>query len=91
MYVIGSEQNNLDVLFCLIIILILFFIGEYYYRLNDQGIDTGYPRVISWDWGNIEGPIDAALTWPNGWTFIFKVQLHLFDVNLLAIYIKVCE
>ncbi|XP_052216303.1 matrix metalloproteinase-16-like isoform X2 [Dreissena polymorpha] len=48
------------------------FKGEYYYRLNHQGIDSGYPRMIEWDWGTVKGPIDAALTWPNGWTFIFK-------------------
>jgi len=47
--------------------------GEFYYRLNDHGIERGYPRAIEGDWGTVTGPIDAVLTWPNGWTFIFKV------------------
>lgn len=62
------------------------FQGEYYYRLNENGIDTGYPRAISWDWGQIEGPIDAALTWPNGWTFIFKGNQYWKFHNLQVIY-----
>ncbi|XP_045201325.2 matrix metalloproteinase-24-like [Mercenaria mercenaria] len=62
------------------------FQGEYYYRLDEQGIDTGYPRAIQWDWGSIEGPIDAALTWPNGWTFIFKGSHYWKFHNLQLIY-----
>lgn len=62
------------------------FQGEYYYRLNEHGVDTGYPRVISWDWGQIEGPVDAALTWPNGWTFIFKGSRYWKFHNLQHIY-----
>ena len=52
----------------------IYISGDHYYRLSDGGFDTGYPRPIHWDWGDIETPIDAALTWPNGWTFIFKVN-----------------
>ena len=70
MYIISGELCiYLDMCSCLHV----YISGEYYYRLNHQGIDSGYPRMIEWDWGTVKGPIDAALTWPNGWTFIFKV------------------
>ncbi|WAR28456.1 MMP14-like protein [Mya arenaria] len=62
------------------------FKGEYYYRLSNQGIDTGYPRKIEWDWGAIQGPIDSALTWPNGWTFIFKGSYYWKFHNLSLKY-----
>lgn len=37
------------------------FSGDYYYRLNDYGVDRGYPRKISDGWRGLEGNIDAAL------------------------------
>ncbi|XP_014770461.1 matrix metalloproteinase-14 [Octopus bimaculoides] len=46
--------------------------GDKYYRLSGTGIDVGYPRKIEWDWFGVTGPIDAALTWDNSYTFIFK-------------------
>ncbi|KAK3586496.1 hypothetical protein CHS0354_033519 [Potamilus streckersoni] len=62
------------------------FAGRHYYRLNENGIDPGYPREIAWDWEKVVGPIDAALTWPNGWTFIFKESVYWKFHNMRLIY-----
>ncbi|XP_064614904.1 matrix metalloproteinase-14-like isoform X2 [Liolophura sinensis] len=48
------------------------FAGRNYYRLNNEGVDPGYPRRISWDWKGVEGPIDAAITLLEGRTYLFK-------------------
>lgn len=47
--------------------------GKYYYVLRDDGVDNQVPRDIDADWG-IRDPIDAALTYKNGITYIFKVH-----------------
>jgi hypothetical protein len=54
-------------------IVYIFSIGNHHYRVTRYGIDRGYPRRISWDFRGVSGPIDAAITWDNGYTFIFKV------------------
>ena len=56
--------------------------GTAYYRLNDYGIDEGYPRSLAEDW-DITGPIDCALHWDNGYTFIFKVHTARAHLHLL--------
>ncbi|GAU97338.1 hypothetical protein RvY_08657 [Ramazzottius varieornatus] len=48
------------------------FKGEWYYQLNDYGVEAGYPRKISKDWDGLPDNIDAALTWADGKTFFFK-------------------
>ncbi|XP_025079654.1 matrix metalloproteinase-14-like [Pomacea canaliculata] len=62
------------------------FKGADYYRLNDYGIDESYPRTIASDWGGIQGPIDSALHWDNGYTFIFKGDSYWKFYNLNLIY-----
>lgn len=63
------------------------FHGEDYYRLNDYGIDEGYPRKILTDW-EIEGPVDCALHWDNGYTFIFKGEFYWKFYNMNLIYFR---
>lgn len=65
--------------------------GKYYYKLNKKGIEAGYPREISSDWKGVKGPIDAALTWENGYTYIFKVQFEITSIYVMGyiyLYIK---
>ena len=52
------------------------FKGEWYYQLNDYGVEAGYPRKITKDWDGLPNNIDAALTWADGKTFFFKVSLQ---------------
>ncbi|XP_070212983.1 matrix metalloproteinase-16-like [Littorina saxatilis] len=63
------------------------FKGTEYYRLNDYGIDEGYPRSIAEDW-NLSGPIDCALHWDNGYTFIFKGDYYWKFYNQNLIYAR---
>lgn len=37
------------------------FSGNYYYVLNDVGIEPGYPQLITSRWPQISGSVDAAL------------------------------
>ncbi|CAK8672150.1 unnamed protein product [Clavelina lepadiformis] len=46
------------------------FLGQEFWRLNDQGADKGYPQKTASVW-NIRGKIDAALSY-NGYTDIFQ-------------------
>ncbi|XP_075535845.1 stromelysin-1-like isoform X1 [Dermacentor variabilis] len=48
------------------------FKGDYYWKIETDGVADGYPRRISDDWGGLPGHIDAALTWSDGKTFFFK-------------------
>src|SRR5690606_24160742 len=49
------------------------FKGDYYWRVEANGIADGYPRRISTDWDGLPGNLDASLTWADGKTFFFKV------------------
>lgn len=49
------------------------FKGDYYWRIETNGIADGYPRKISTDWDGLPGNLDASLTWADGKTFFFKV------------------
>lgn len=51
---------------------ILFFLGEHYWRLTEEGVAAGYPRLISRAWPGLPGNIDAAFTYKNGKTYFFK-------------------
>lgn len=50
------------------------FKGNYYWRIETNGIADGYPRKISSDWDGLPGNLDASLTWADGKTFFFKVN-----------------
>lgn len=49
-----------------------YIIGDYYYRLIDDGVAPGYPQLISKTWFGLPGHIDAAFTYRNGKTYFFK-------------------
>lgn len=49
------------------------FKGDYYFKVESNGLADGYPRKISTDWDGLPGNLDAALTWSDGKTFFFKV------------------
>ena len=49
------------------------FKGDYYFKVEANGLADGYPRKISADWDGLPGNLDAALTWADGKTFFFKV------------------
>jgi matrix metalloproteinase-14 (membrane-inserted) len=57
------------------------FKGDYYFKVETNGLADGYPRKISSDWDGLPGHLDAALTWADGKTFFFKVCLF-FSVLL---------
>ncbi|XP_064455146.1 stromelysin-3-like [Ornithodoros turicata] len=48
------------------------FKGDYYWKIENDGVAEGYPRMIRDDWEGLPGDIDAALTWSDGKTFFFK-------------------
>lgn len=52
----------------------VFFLGDYFFELDQKSVLPGYPKLIKDVWG-ISGPIDAAFTRVNcqGKTYIFKV------------------
>lgn len=62
------------------------FKGKHHFRLTRYGIDRGFPRRISWDFKGVEGPIDSAITWDNGYTYIFKDDVYWKFENTKRIY-----
>ncbi|RWS30356.1 Matrix metalloproteinase-14-like protein [Leptotrombidium deliense] len=48
------------------------FKGDYYWKVETNGLADGYPRRISSDWDGLPGNLNAALTWADGKTFFFK-------------------
>ncbi|XP_034951393.1 matrix metalloproteinase-14 isoform X2 [Chelonus insularis] len=48
------------------------FKGDYYWRLTDDGVASGYPKLIGSSWKGLPGNIDAAFTYKNGKTYFFK-------------------
>ncbi|XP_031783895.1 matrix metalloproteinase 1 isoform X1 [Nasonia vitripennis] len=48
------------------------FRGDLYWKLTTDGVESGYPRLISTSWKNLPGNIDAAFTYKNGKTYFFK-------------------
>lgn len=48
------------------------FKGDKYYRLTENAVAEGYPKLISEGWPGLEGDIDAAFTYKNGKTYFFK-------------------
>lgn len=49
--------------------------GNHYWRIlqNEIGEESGRP--ISEDWVGLEGNLDAAVTFPSGDTYFFKVRI----------------
>ncbi|XP_073984475.1 matrix metalloproteinase 1 isoform X2 [Rhodnius prolixus] len=48
------------------------FKGLHYWKLTEDSIAPGYPRLISKSWPGLPGNIDAAFTYKNGRTYFFK-------------------
>ncbi|XP_055380264.1 matrix metalloproteinase-2 isoform X2 [Condylostylus longicornis] len=48
------------------------FKGDKYYKLTENSIADGYPKLISETWIGLPGDIDAAFTYKNGKTYFFK-------------------
>ncbi|OQR79276.1 matrix metalloproteinase-16-like, partial [Tropilaelaps mercedesae] len=60
------------------------FRGEWYWKLEPEGIASGYPRRIHDDWPGLPNNIDSALTWSDGKTFFFKGGLYWRFRNKVA-------
>ena len=48
------------------------FKGRHYWKLTEDSIAKGYPRVIGRDWDGLPSNLDAAFTWTNGRTYFFR-------------------
>jgi len=48
------------------------FKGDKYWRLTEESIAPGYPKLISDGWPGLTGNIDAAFTYKNGKSYFFK-------------------
>ncbi|XP_075235425.1 matrix metalloproteinase 1 isoform X2 [Lycorma delicatula] len=48
------------------------FKGEHYWKLTEDSIAPGYPKLISKSWPGLPGKLDAAFTYKNGKTYFFK-------------------
>ncbi|CAG9863528.1 unnamed protein product [Phyllotreta striolata] len=48
------------------------FKGDKYWKLTEDSVEPGYPRLISDSWIGLPGHIDAAFTYKNGKTYFFK-------------------
>ncbi|XP_044266341.1 matrix metalloproteinase-19-like isoform X2 [Tribolium madens] len=48
------------------------FKGDKYWKLTEESVAPGYPKLISNGWPGLPGNIDAAFTYKNGKTYFFK-------------------
>merc|ERR1712029_1277750 len=49
------------------------FKGNKYFKLNDDGVESGYPRFISSGWDGLPSNVDAAFVWSgNGKIYFLK-------------------
>lgn len=48
------------------------FKGDKYYRLTENAVADGYPKLISEAWPGLPSNLDAAFTYKNGKTYFFK-------------------
>ncbi|XP_050302465.1 matrix metalloproteinase-14 isoform X2 [Anthonomus grandis grandis] len=48
------------------------FKGDKYWRLTEESVAPGYPKLISEGWPGLTGNIDAAFTYKNGKSYFFK-------------------
>lgn len=53
------------------------FKGDKYYKLTENAIAEGYPKLISEGWPGLPRDIDAAFTYKNGKTYFFKVGARI--------------
>ncbi|CAG0919450.1 unnamed protein product, partial [Notodromas monacha] len=57
------------------------FKGEYYWKLTDSGVASGYPRKVSSDWPELPSDLDAAFAWINGKNYFFKANDKYYRFN----------
>ncbi|CAH1183597.1 unnamed protein product, partial [Phaedon cochleariae] len=48
------------------------FKGNKYWRLTEDSVAPGYPKLIADNWIGLPGDIDASFTYKNGKTYFFK-------------------
>ena len=48
------------------------FLSRNYWKLSQNTVEPGYPRLISEGWKGLPPDLDAAFTWTNGSTYFFK-------------------
>uniref|UniRef100_A0A8D9ERG8 Matrix metalloproteinase-16 n=1 Tax=Cacopsylla melanoneura TaxID=428564 RepID=A0A8D9ERG8_9HEMI len=48
------------------------FKGLHYWKLTEESIAQGYPKLISKSWVGLPGHLDAAFSYKNGKTYFFK-------------------
>lgn len=48
------------------------FKGNKYWKLTEESVAPGYPKLISSGWPGLPGDIDAAFTYKNGKSYFFK-------------------
>lgn len=46
--------------------------GSRYWKLTNDNVAKGYPKLISQNWAGLPGNLDAAFTYKNGKTYFFK-------------------
>lgn len=52
------------------------FRADKYWKLTDDSIAAGYPKMIKDGWPGLPGNIDAAFTYKNGKTYFFKGEKY---------------
>ncbi|XP_011505400.1 PREDICTED: matrix metalloproteinase-14 isoform X1 [Ceratosolen solmsi marchali] len=57
------------------------FKDEYYWKLSSDGVESGYPKLITSSWKGLQGNIDAAFTYKNGKTYFFKGSKYWRYIN----------
>ena len=62
--------------------------GEYYWKLADTEVMPGYPRRISEGWGGLPSNLDAALSWPDGKIYFFKVRTRCLMTEICRVMIE---
>jgi len=67
-----SGSGNIDAIFRTKDGYSYVFKGENYWRLTEDSVAEGYPRLIAEDWPGLPADIDAAFTWKQNATYFFK-------------------
>lgn len=48
------------------------FKGDKYWKVNEETVAPGYPKLIRTGWPGLPNNIDAAFTYKNGKSYFFK-------------------